>query len=281
MNTVRLEAGDLMWRIRTWGHPMRPAIVFLHGFTWDGAAWAPVAEALSDRFYCVAPDLPGHGATSWPEPTAEWSFDRVVDALLAVLVKLNLVAPHVVGYSMGGRLALRLALRHAIPMERLVLIGASAGLEHPHDRSDRVRSDAELAQRLVSEGMEAFLDRWMALPLFETMRSLDPALLAKLNAGRANQHPGGLAASLATMGTGSQPYLLEALSGLPMPTMLVVGEHDQKFRAIAEQMYARLPQGRLEVLPGCGHSIPFERPEALSALLTTFFTEAPLATSLT
>jgi len=281
MNTVRLEAGDLIWRVRTWGHPMRPAIVFLHGFTWEGAAWAPIAEALSDRFYCVAPDLPGHGATSWPEPAAEWSFDRVVDALDAALLKLDLVAPRVVGYSMGGRLALSLALLRSIPVDRLVLIGVSAGLEHHHDRLQRVRSDAELAERLVSEGMEAFVERWMALPLFETMRALEPALLAKLNAGRVVQPPGGLAASLKTMGTGSQPYLMEALSTLPMPTLLVVGEHDQKFRAIAEQMHARLPQGRLEVLPGCGHSVPFERPEDLSALLTAFFTEAPLATSLT
>lgn len=279
MNTLRLEAGGLMWRIRTWGHPMRPAVVFLHGFTWQGASWAPIAEALSDRYYCVAPDLPGHGATSWPEPTAEWSFDRVVDALDEALLQLHLVTPHVVGYSMGGRLALRLALLRALPVERLVLIGASAGLESLQDRLQRIKSDAELAERLVKEGMTAFLDRWMALPLFDTMRALEPELLARLNAGRAAQHPGGLAASLATMGTGSQPFFMEALSGLAMPTLLVVGEGDQKFRAIAEEMHARLPQGRLEVLPGCGHSVPFERPGELSALLTAFFTEAPLAAS--
>lgn len=281
MNSVSLEAGSLSWRFRTWGDSSRPAIVFLHGFTWDGASWGPIAESLCDRFYCVAPDLPGHGATSRPEPVAEWSFDRVLEALVEALSQLGLSRPHLVGYSMGGRLALRLALLKALPVERLVAIGASAGLASPQDRSSRVREDAELGERLVADGMEAFLERWMALPLFSTMRALDPELLGRLNASRATQDPAGLAAALATMGTGSQPYLMEALPDLAVPTLLVVGDQDAKFHAIAEQIISKLPQGRLEVLAACGHSVPFERPRELAALMTAFFTEAPLALSST
>lgn len=279
MTTVSLQAGSLTWRFQTWGSPENPAVVLLHGFTWDGASWEPVAARLADRFYCVAPDLPGHGATSWPEPAAEWSFDRVTDALAEALRTLGVERAHVVGYSMGGRLALRLAVLRALEVERLVLVGASAGLATVQDRMSRMRSDAELADELVAEGMEAFLERWMAQPLFDTMRALEPRLLAGLNARRAAQDPRGLAASLRTMGTGSQPFLMEALPGLPAPTLLVVGAHDGKFRAIAQAMLARLPQGRLEVVPDCGHSVPFERPAELGTLVTTFLTEAPLAAS--
>lgn len=275
MATVHLEAGGLQWRVRTWGRPELPAVVFLHGFTWDGASWEPIARAMCDSYYCVAPDLPGHGATSWPEPAATWSFDRVVESLAAALRRLDLANPRLVGYSMGGRLALRLALMAALPLERLVLVGASPGLASDAERRQRAEADAELADDLVEKGMPAFLDRWMALPLFSSLRALDPALLTRLNSDRASQDPRGLAASLRTMGTGSQPYVMEALCDLDVPTLLVVGDQDAKFRAIATEMLARLPQGRLEALPGCGHSVPFERPAELAARMTAFFTEAP------
>lgn len=275
MATVHLEADGLQWRVRTWGRPELPAVVFLHGFTWDGASWEPVAQALCDSYFCVAPDLPGHGATSWPEPTTQGSFDRVVESLAAALRLLDLASPRLVGYSMGGRLALCLALMAALPIERLVLVGASAGLASDAERRQRAVADAELADYLVDQGMTAFLDRWMALPLFSTFRALDPALLMRLNSGRATQDPRGLAASLHVMGTGSQPCVMEALGDLDMPTLLVVGDQDAKFGAIATEMLARLPQGRLEALPACGHSVPFERPAELAARLSAFFTEAP------
>lgn len=279
MTSVSLLAGSLSWRFQTWGRPENPAIVFLHGFTWDGASWEAVARPLSEHYYCVAPDLPGHGATDSPEPIAEWSFDRVVDALAEALHGLGISKAHLVGYSMGGRIALRLAVLQALGLESLVLVGASAGLATVQDRMSRMRADAELAERLVDEGMEAFLERWMAQPLFDTMRALEPTLLATLNAGRSQQDPRGLAASLRTMGTGSQPYLMEALADLSVPTLLVVGELDAKFRRLAEAMRLSLPQGRLEIVRDCGHSVPFERPRELSALVTPFFTEARLAPS--
>lgn len=281
MTTYRIIAGRLVWQIQTWGNPDHPPLVFLHGFTWDGASWAEVAERLSNRYYCVAPDLPGHGDSWSPEPVSDWSFTRVVDSLEEALQEVGLTRAHLVGYSMGGRLALQLALRPVFGLDGLVLIGASTGLATVEERQARVQSDAELAQRLVAEGTEAFLERWMAQPLFDSLRGTDPERLARLNSGRSGQDPVELAAALVTMGTGGQPYLLEALEGLDTPTLLVVGEHDAKFRALNEQMLARLPQGRLEVVPGCGHSVPFERPEELSALISAFIAEAPLASSST
>lgn len=281
MTTFRLVAGRLVWQVQTWGNPENPPIVLLHGFTWNGASWAEVAERLSDRFYCVAPDLPGHGDTWSPEPVSEWSFTRVVDSLEEALHEVGLTRAHMVGYSMGGRIALQLALRPVFELDGLVLIGTSTGLATVEERKARVQADAELADRLATEGMEAFLERWMALPLFESLRRLDPERLAHLNAGRADQDPIELAAALVTMGTGGQPYLLEALEGLDTPSLLVVGEHDAKFRALNDEMLARLPQGRLEVLPGCGHSVPFERPEELSALISAFIAETPPASSST
>lgn len=280
MKTLRLETENLSWRVQTWGEPSRRAVVFLHGFTWQGAAWAPIAQALATKYYCVAPDLPGHGATSWPVPMADWPFVRVVEAIQELIRSLELAEVSLVGYSMGGRLALNAALSPTSKLKSLVLIGASAGLATSEARRLREQADSELAASLLHTGTESFLARWTAMPMFKGMQSLSEESQAAWHAMRRTQDPHGLAAALLTMGTGAQPYLMERLGDCACPTLLVVGEEDAKFRGIAAEMLAHLPEARLEIAAGCGHSVPFERPEHLYFLLDEFLIGAPQATSL-
>lgn len=277
MKTRMVAAGGLNWRVREWGSPAATAFVFLHGFTWTGEAWQEIASALAESSYCIAVDLPGHGNTPWPPGAEGWSFDQVANALNALLQDLGPSRFKLVGYSLGGRLALRMATLSSRNIDGLVLIGASAGLESEADRRERRLADEALADALERDGIAAFVERWTLLPLFAGMRRLPHEIQAKHVAQRLAQDAKGLALSLRVLGTGSQPCLLDQLAALETPTLLVVGKEDEKFQAIAAQLQARLQQARTEIVANSGHSVPFERPEALIDLIQKFMTaERPL-----
>lgn len=270
MKTRQIEAGAFSWLVREWGDPSDRAVLFLHGFTWTSDAWHAIAEGLSAQFRCIAVDLPGHGGTAWPEALPPPTFEKVSHALLELLGELKSPPPHLVGYSLGGRLALRMATLDASKFERLALIGASAGLETEQERSERRRSDEVLASAIETDGLPAFVDAWSNLKLFSGMRRLSPEIQAQHRVARLSQDPQGLSTCLRVLGVGSQPYLLDALGDLELPTLLVVGEHDEKFRGIAEHLQRRLPHAMVETVPDSGHCVPFERPEALIESLNAF-----------
>ncbi|MCW3066184.1 MAG: alpha/beta hydrolase fold protein, partial [Solirubrobacterales bacterium] len=128
-------------------------IVLLHGFTHTGASWAPTATALAERYTSFAPDLRGHGAAAGRRPVE-------LDAVIADVVDAAPDRFALGGYSMGGRIALHLALAHPGRVTRLALIGATAGLEDPVARAERRRADEAWAQLLEREGIDTFADAW-------------------------------------------------------------------------------------------------------------------------
>lgn len=271
MIVSQIEAGDISWRIREFGAPKNPTVLFLHGFTWTSEAWHAISEALSSRFHCLAVDLPGHGGTRWPDASS-WTFDDVVGSLLELTNSLVPGSFKLVGYSLGGRLALRLATMAPERIEQLVLIGASAGLESEVERIERRMADDALASDLEHDGLQAFVERWTNLPLFAGMKRLPPETQASYRATRLAQDARGLATSLRVLGVGSQPCLIDRLDKLEMRTLLVVGEEDDKFQGIARSLQQRLPHASLETVANSGHAVPFERPEALIHSLTAFMT---------
>jgi 2-succinyl-6-hydroxy-2,4-cyclohexadiene-1-carboxylate synthase len=161
---------------------------------------------------------------------------------------------------MGGRLALYLAVHHPGVVATLSLESASPGLKTERERRDRRATDEALAARIEREGIEAFVDYWEALPLWESQRGLPPKIRAAQRERRLANDPVGLANSLRGMGTGVQPSLWEALPGVNQPTSLLTGERDRKFTVIAEQMRAALPRATLASAPGAGHNIHLEQP---------------------
>lgn len=241
-----------------WG--MAPeTIVLLHGFTQTGASWQPAIAALGERYRALAPDIRGHGAAAAARPV---SFAAVQADVLALAPPRFALA----GYSMGGRIALAIALSDAgrERVSRLVLVGASPGLRAPEERRTRREADAALADRIVREGIDAFAASWSALPLFAGQ---PPAVAQAAHAARLAQDPAGLAAALRGLGTGAMEPLWERLEELRIPVALVVGERDAKFRAIAERMAQRLPRASLHVVPGAGHAVQLEAPAAVAAIL--------------
>jgi 2-succinyl-6-hydroxy-2,4-cyclohexadiene-1-carboxylate synthase len=232
-------------------------LVLLHGFTQTRQSWRRTVAALGGRYRAIAPDLPGHGSASQRRPA---SFSACVAYVRATGGDAFTLA----GYSMGGRIALAAALALPSQVRRLVLVGASPGIADPAERAARRRDDQALADRIEAIGVEAFAREWGEQALFAGQ---DERVAAAAHADRLRNDPFGLAAALRGMGTGVMEPLWDRLGSLAIPVTLVVGERDEKFSAIADQMAARLPDARVVVVAGAGHAAQLERPDEVATAI--------------
>jgi 2-succinyl-6-hydroxy-2,4-cyclohexadiene-1-carboxylate synthase len=245
-----------------------PPLVLLHGFTGSVASWAELREVLRARFRVVAIDLPGHGRSD--PPAAAVRLPDVARAMVGVLDRLGVGPAHWLGYSLGGRVALHVAVGHRERVARLVLEGTSPGIADDTERAARARADEALARDLEQGGLEAFVARWTAQALFASQA---PALRAREQAVRLGNTVSGLAAALRTMSVGRQTPLHDRLGAVRVPALLVVGEEDTPYRAHAEAMAARLPAVRVAVVPGAGHAAHLENPVAFAEAVTAFLAD--------
>ncbi len=242
-------------------------LVLLHGFSGCGANWADQTATLTDYLRVVTVDLLGHGQTESPADPARYQIEAAAADLIALLDVLELPAVDLLGYSMGGRLALYTALTYPARVQRLILESSSPGLATATEREARIVQDEALATRIERDGIAAFADYWTNLPLFATQ---SPEIRRRLHAQRLRNDPGGLANSLRGMGTGAQPSLWDRLSGLSVPTLLIAGALDAKFRAIQQAMHEQLPVSRLAIVPNAGHTVHVEQPERFRAEVISF-----------
>ena len=237
-------------------------VVLVHGFTQTLRSWGRVAAPLAGAYEVVRVDLPGHGESAAVELTFEETAAAIGDA--------GRTATYV-GYSMGGRLCLRLAVDRPDLVRSLVLVGASPGLADDGDRGARRAADEALAAEIERAGTAAFLERWLAQPLFATLDPQPEDIEARLTNTSA-----GLATALRRLGTGGQEPLWGRLRDLEMPVLAVAGEHDARYTGIAEQMAAAIgASARTAVVPGAGHAAHLERPDDFSRLLTGFLAAHP------
>ena len=241
------------WHCECMGSGDGPTMLLLHGFMGSSEDWRPLEGSLGNRFSLLAPDLPGHGRTRIESGDAAYAMPEVARSIIGFLDYLNIEKCSLVGYSMGGRIALFLALRYPGRFSRVILESATPGLETEQARSDRVKRDEERARALEKGDFAAFLDAWYAHPIFGSLRT-HPAF-GRLLQARLKNDPRMLATSLRLMGTGVQPSLWGELSGMKMPLLVLAGERDEKFRVIADRMAKQCPTARMGVIPGCGHSI--------------------------
>jgi 2-succinyl-6-hydroxy-2,4-cyclohexadiene-1-carboxylate synthase len=225
---------------------VRADVVFVHGFTQTPASWAPVRGQL---------DPPTH-APAVPERA---DFRATAEGL-------DVGRGWYVGYSMGGRLTLQLALDRAPTVERLVLVSASPGIADAAARVARRDADERPAQEIERDGVERFLERWLAQPLFASL----PRDRAGIDERRAGHTVASLTHQLRVLGQGSQPSNWDRLGELAVPVLLVVGGRDAKYVDIAHRMAASIPQARVEVIAGAGHACHLERPDAVAHLLAAF-----------
>lgn len=223
-----------------------------HGFTQTARSWATVERRLRERLAgieTVAVDLPGHGDAAPPADADLWGSANT-------LVRTGGTGTYI-GYSMGGRVALHAALAHPDQVQRLVLIGATAGLEDLDERTSRRAADERLADHIEDVGVETFIDEWLENPLFAGL-----TVETAQRADRLRNTAPGLAASLRSTGTGTQQPLWERLGEIRCPTLVLAGEHDAKFVALGRRLADGLGIGALEIIAGAGHSVHLEQPDA-------------------
>jgi 2-succinyl-6-hydroxy-2,4-cyclohexadiene-1-carboxylate synthase len=230
-----------------------PSLLLLHGFMGSGADFRPAISTLAQYFHCICVDLPGHGQTL----IDDHDFVSTAEQILAI-------APdncHLCGYSLGGRLALYLALHYPDRWRKVILESASFGLPTAQMRQERQRQDSAIARKLRQPDLDlaAFVYNWYQQPVFTGIE--DHPNFSELIVSRSNNNPLALARSLETIGLGQQPYLGKLLATNKIPLLLLVGEQDPKFVEIGHQINQSCPQSEIVIVPNCSHNIHFQQLE--------------------
>lgn len=262
---TRISVNGIELNVRRQGSG--PALLLLHGFTGSGATWQPFDWP---GYETIAVDLPGHGESDKPASAERYRMERCLEDLVSLLDELGVERAAVLGYSMGGRVALHLALHAPERLWALVIESASPGIENEAERAERRRSDGELADSIMRDGIAPFVDRWQAIPLFASQSRLSADAREQLRQQRLRNDPAGLANSLRGLGAGEQQPVYTRLREIATPALVLAGADDAKYRAIAKRTAGALPCARLQIVPDAGHAVHLEQPQTFSAAVREF-----------
>lgn len=275
MMVLKLQIDNYCLSYLSEGNSSDPTILFLHGFMGDLSEFKEVIAILSKQFYCVAINLLGHGQTRVIDPKIDqddyYTIQSTANFVIKFLDLLRVDRCFLVGYSMGGRVALYLTIHFPQYFCRTILESASAGLQTDQERGDRLAKDRLLAATLEAGDLRLFLENWYQQPIFATLRSHPN--FAQMLEQRLNNSPALLAKSLCNLSTGMQPSLWEKLPENQVPLLLLAGELDPKFVQINRQMKQLCKYSQLEIIPKCGHNIHFENPQIFIDKITAFLTK--------
>ncbi|MFZ0250221.1 MAG: alpha/beta fold hydrolase [Acidimicrobiales bacterium] len=245
-----------------------PALVLLHGFTQTGRLWGPLADLLAESYTLVAVDLPGHGDSGSVRADLPATAGLVAEAVRS---QVGDGPPAILGYSLGARVALHVAIGTDLPLRRVVTIGVTAGIEDSAERERRRQSDESLADELEASGdVERFVDAWLRGPLFERLDSSGAAQRTE----RMRNTAAGLASSLRLCGTGTQAPLWDRLPGFPCPVLALAGSDDIRFASHALRVARLVPHGVASLVPGGGHAVHLAQPEQ-TARIVRHWLDAP------
>jgi 2-succinyl-6-hydroxy-2,4-cyclohexadiene-1-carboxylate synthase len=244
-------------------------LLLLHGFTGSVETWKPFVSQWAHR-QLVMVDIIGHGLTGSPDDVKRYEIEYVAADLDAVLQHLGIKTTNVLGYSMGGRLALTFAILYPHRVKKLILESSSPGLKTEKERMARQESDEALALEIEKYGVKQFVEKWENISLFASQKRLPEKVQARIRAERLRNNEKGLANSLRGMGTGKQPSWWERLSEVTMPTLLICGERDEKFCRIASEMSQLMPNAVVSQISDSGHAIHVEQPEIFAKIVDEF-----------
>jgi len=252
------------------GNPDQPCVIFFHGFMGSGLDWNEIIEKLSEDFYCIAVDLPGHGKTVVHGSIMDYSMETFAKAFTQFVKNLNLDHPALVGYSMGGRNALFLSAYFKNLWSAAIFESATPGLMQEKQRVERRAKDEKLVKKLEKDNLDVFLEEWYEQPLLKSIKKVKnyDSLIER----RLNNDPQELIKSLKMMGVGVQPSLWSACSLINIPILLLAGEFDRKFCNIMQDMRNANSDFELKIVENAGHNVHVEQPSAFYKELYAFLT---------
>lgn len=273
MNDLQIQVRGLSIHVELEGGSHLPTVVFLHGFTGTASTWREVRDEFKEKYRTIAVDLTGHGNTTVPVEPERYAMEEQIEDLEALFEQLSVDSCYLVGYSMGGRIALAYTTRYPERVKALILESSSPGLVDEQARSERKAADKLLAGRIIDEGIQSFVNRWENIPLFSSQKSLPAKKREAIRKERLQQSELGLANSLIGIGTGIQKSYWEAIRSVSKPVLLLTGEYDAKFVAIAREMAAISPSWQHTVVPEVGHAIHVEKPRLFATMIMEYLQE--------
>lgn len=235
-------------------------LLFLHGFTGSANDWIEIIEKLPSQFQAYAIDLIGHGKTENPEELTPYLTENQIDQIDEFISRTMKRPPIILGYSMGGRLALQYAV-HKNNLKGLILESTTAGIISNEEREARVISDANLVRKIEEQGIEQFIDYWMDLPLFQSLKKLPQSKYDAIVSRKKECNKTGLINSLRGFGAGMMPHVWDKLTGLVCPSMIIAGSSDTKYTSISQKLTRTIPGSLLKIINDAGHNTHLEKPE--------------------
>ncbi len=249
--------------------PDLPYLVMLHGFMGDSGIFDHLIAVLQDFSNPVTIDLIGHGQTDAPEDSERYELSNQIEDINDLLYQLNPQGTFLLGYSMGGRLALRIALNNNLNLAGLILESTTYGIEDTAVKKDRLRSDRDNAERILND-FHTFVDKWNRNPLFAASQPLKEKTEQNLDYIQRRQRPHGLANSLIGFGSANMPSVLHQLEDISLPTLLITGQQDVKYSTIGSEMSQQIPNCKHYILAGCGHRVHVDDPDKYANTIQKF-----------
>lgn len=265
---MNIHCRDIKYHVKIigFGEPL----LLLHGFTGNADTWKFLSPLLCSHYQLIMVDIIGHGKTDTDADLERYRIEEMANDLKCIFDRLSISSAHVLGYSMGGRLALTFANLYPQCVCSLILESTSPGLATEEERSERRKSDQILAERILEDGIESFVERWENIALFESQKRIPLEQRINIRNQRLMNSTRGLANSLLGMGTGSQPSWWEELKKLTMPVLLITGDLDKKYCEIAERMKNRLNNCEWIIINDVGHAIHVEDGDKFGKIVSEF-----------
>lgn len=245
-------------------------LLLLHGFTGAASTWKPFCPIWEKHSLLIMPDLIGHGKTDSPEMAERYDIVSAANDLKVLLDMMGIEKTDVLGYSMGGRVAITFASLYPDKVRKLVLESTTPGLKTESEKITRIQQDHNLASKIEEAGLKPFIEYWESIPLFQSQLNLPAKVREQIRSQRLQNNPAGLANSLRRMGTGAQPSWWDKLPGLDFETLLVTGTLDTKFFNIAEEIVSKLPNAKHLSIKDCGHALHVEEPKKFGTIVSEF-----------
>ena len=248
-------------------------ILFLHGFTGSLKDWTSITKGIDSRFNIAALDFIGHGESDSPEDESLYSTESIIEQIDLAINNITNEKIILAGYSMGGRAALSYAGKYQHKLKAMILESASPGITSENLRKERITADEELANFILENSIEKFIDYWMNIDLFKSQKSLPDEKLKIIHENKLKNNKVGLANSLNGFGSGKMPPLFENLKNINIKTLLISGELDEKFRNINFHMSRLLNSSKFIVIKGAGHNSHLEKEKEFIKVVNNFLNQ--------